>query len=205
MSQLTSKARTLGLCIPPAIYFIDTFFSIHRVQNDSMSPSLQKGDIVVIQKGDFFPYYKHNVDLTVDDLVNDTKDKITEQNNIQNIFKMEMATGRKPISNTTIYRRPPILLPGCIVAFHSPKEFGQVEISRVVGLGGQRVRPKSSLHKIEHVKPSQVYVETDHDGSGYDGCISKKLVLGNVVMKLWPPLSNSIEAKKPPLGRTWWP
>lgn len=61
---LTSTA--LGL---PIIYYIhERLYTIHNISNMSMEPSLQKGDVILIRKADFLPYYHDTPGLDVQHL-----------------------------------------------------------------------------------------------------------------------------------------
>jgi len=61
---LTSTA--LGL---PIIYYIhERIYTIHTISTTSMEPSLQKGDVILIRKVDFLPYYHDTPGLDVQHL-----------------------------------------------------------------------------------------------------------------------------------------
>jgi len=207
MSQASSKLLRMSsaLVIPPLIYFNDTFFSIQKVKNDDMVPDLKQGDLVLIQKGELLPAF-FQPKITVNDLVDDN-DRLEEDIDRRKSLRMDAAAGKAPIDNFTFWRSPPILMPGEVAVFINPQDMGSVEIKRVVGLGGQRMRPKASLHKIEHVDPYSLWLESDTNGnSGFNGSVSKKLLLGRAVRVMWPlERWKDITTKKPQIGRAWWP
>jgi signal peptidase I len=261
------------LSLPPMVYFIDTFFAVHKVQDNSdthatvtartnkdvgkctMDPVLQQGDIILIRKVDFLPHY-FKKKLTLDDLMepdnnqsihadenervaqssstNTNKNHNTHKKSLYNLeedidrrksLQMDATAGKSGIDGFTIWRSPPIFLPGDVVAFTNPHAMERVEVSRVIGIGGQRIRPRTSYHKIEYLGAYSLWVEGDcyhhHDGDGKgdidgdnetnrigysDGKVSKKLVHGIVDRVLWPPSRmGKVHRVRPPIGRMWWP
>lgn len=208
MSQIPKtlfRITSAALVVPPLIYFNDTFFSIQKVKNDSMNPDLKLGDIIIIQKGEFMPAF-FQPKITVHDLASDHDGRLEEDNDRRKSLRMDAAAGKAPIDNLTVWRSPPICMPGDVAVFVSPEDMGSIEMTRVVGLGGQRIRPKTSLHKIEHVDPYSLWVESNNNNAGYNGPVSKKLLLGKAVKVIWPlGRWDSVSRKKPPIGRAWWP
>ena len=209
MSQASSKLLRISsaLVIPPLIYFNDTFFSIQKVKNDHMVPDLKQGDLVLVQKGELLPAF-FNSKITANDLVDDN-DRLGEDIDRRKSLRMDAAAGKAPIDNFTFWRSPPILMPGEVAVFTNPQDMGSIEMKRVVGLGGQRMRPKASLHKIEYVDPYSLWLESDNQdngNSGFNGSVSKKLLRGRAVRVIWPlDRWKDITTKKPQIGRAWWP
>jgi signal peptidase I len=208
MSQSSSKLLRISsaaLVIPPLIYFNDTFFSIQKVKNDHMVPDLKQGDLVLVQKGELLPAFFHSK-ITANDLVDDN-DRLGEDIDRRKSLRMDAAAGKAPTDNFTFWRSPPILMPGEVAVFTNPQDMGSVEIKRVVGLGGQRMRPKASLHKIEYVDPYSLWLESDNQDNGnYNGSVSKKLLRGRAVRVIWPlDRWKDVTTRKPQIGRAWWP
>lgn len=187
------------------MYFNDTFLTIRKIHDDALSPILKKGDIVLIQRAELLPAYFREK-LTVNDLNDDKTIEIDAQHDREKSMRIDELAGKAPIDSLTLWRTPPLGMPGDIVAFRSPKDSNIVAFSRIIGLGNQRIRPKSSLHKIERVNQYSVWVESDSDNEGFNGPISKKLLLGKVVKIVWPlSRRGDVPNSRPPLGRAWWP
>ena len=204
-SQAARKLLSASLLVPPSIYFNDTFYMAYRVRGDSMEPALCDGDVVLIRKVDFLPRYFRNK-FTVDDLLDDESDKLEEENDIQKALRMDASVGKSPGDNLTLWRSPPNVMPGDIIAFTNPEAQENTEIKRLIGIGGQRIRPKAAYHSIEYLGPFSVWVESDKGADGYSGTVSKKLLHGKVDCILWPPsrVGNTVERRRS-VGRAWWP
>lgn len=101
-------------------------------------------------------------------------------------------------------------LPGTVVIFHSPIEFPNFyHVKRVIGLGGQRVRPSQKPRQIQVIPSYSLWVEGDNKEKSQDsrtyGAISKKHILGQAERLIWPPSRwGRIERIPPPMGRAWW-
>mmetsp|Transcript_27269 Transcript_27269/g.31168 ORF Transcript_27269/g.31168 Transcript_27269/m.31168 type:complete len:221 (+) Transcript_27269:287-949(+) len=202
---------------PPIILFKDSFYSIHTVQDDSMDPFLQRDDIVLIRKVDFLPHYrKHGMEIkdlqeTKED--HNTNTKIDEETDRIKSQRMDIiGAGKAPSDALTFWSGPPHFLPGDVVAFKCPQVSfpAKIQMKRLVGLGGQRIRPIHSYHKIENIPPYSLWVENDNLSNEEDsrkfGAISKKLTLGQVECIIWPSSRwNKIERIRPAVGRAWWP
>ena len=129
-----------AISIPPCVYFVDNVYSFNVVKDNSMAPPLQKGDVVMVRKCDFLPYYstieKYNgKDIDGTNGVRD-QDKLDQWRGM----KAEEKVGTHQVGLFTLRRSPPLCLPGDIVALLNP-EHGKwtVKIARLVGMGGQRV------------------------------------------------------------------
>jgi signal peptidase I len=205
MPRTFFRITSAVLVVPPLIYFNDVFFSIQKVKNDSMDPDLKQGDIILVQKGEFLPAF-FQPKITVHDLASDNDSKLKEDNDRRKSLRMDDAAGKAPIDNLTVWRSPPIFMPGDVAVYDSPQDMGSIEMTRVVGLGGQRIRPKISLQKIERVDPYCLWVESNNIDAGFSGSVCKKLLLGKAVRVIWPlGRWEHVTTKKPPLGRAWWP
>ena len=133
---LTSAA----IFIPPSIYFLDNFYSIHVVKDNSMAPPLQKGDVVLVRKSDFLPYYFTPESYNVED-VDGTNGSLDEEKlDMWRGINLEEKVATHQVGLFTMRKSPPFCLPGDIVAFLSPENCKHtVETARLVGMGGQRV------------------------------------------------------------------
>lgn len=206
MSQSTIRNFLTPILFSPLlVYCNDTFITFRKIDDDSMAPTLRQGDIVLIQRAELFPAYFQEK-LTVNDLTDENSSKIDQQNDIQRTMRLDEISGKAPVDSLTIWRSPPLAMPGDVVAFRSPKRTDTTQFSRIVALGGQRVRPKSSLHKIERVSNYSVWVENNHETDGFNGPVSKKMLVGKVTKIVWP-MSRwaDVPQVRPPLGRAWWP
>ncbi len=144
MAAHTSKFIYGSLLSIPTIALInDKFYSAYTVKNDSMEPTLMRNDVVLIRKSDFFPYWFPSRGIGMEELeMNEGSPKIDEETDRIKSMKMDALVGRRPIDEYTIWSSPPTCVPGDVVAFKNPKTFSpvQIEMKRIVGLGGQRVR-----------------------------------------------------------------
>lgn len=177
-----------------------------------MEPGLKKDDVVLVRKVDFFPFYQKS-GLEIEDLedAESNSPKIDEETDRIKTLRMNRSVGRMPISQYTIWSSPPTSLPGDIVVFKNPQTFLplEVEMKRLIGLGGQRIRPKDSYSKITNIPPYSIWVENDTKLDPGDsrifGPVSKKLVLGQADYIIWPPSRwGKIDRKRPAVGRAWW-
>ena len=132
---------TVALSIPPLVLIQDCFFSIFVVKDDSMEPTLKQNDVVLVRKVDFFPYY-HNHGLEIQDLETEgNSQKIDEETDRAKNILMNIGAGKAPFNEYSTWTSPPLSLPGDIVAFKNPQTSSpvQIEMKRLIGLGGQRV------------------------------------------------------------------
>jgi len=170
-----------------------------------MDQTICDGDIVLIRKVDFLPHYFKNK-LTVRDLEDDENDNLEQDNDMRKSLRMDASVGKPAGDSLTLWRSPPMVLPGDVIAFTNPQAMESTEVKRAIGIGGQRIRPKYSYHKIEYLGAYNLWVESDNGIRGYNGSVSKKLMKGTVDRILWPPYRMiKVERVRPPLGRGWWP
>mmetsp|Transcript_6631 Transcript_6631/g.9508 ORF Transcript_6631/g.9508 Transcript_6631/m.9508 type:complete len:220 (+) Transcript_6631:82-741(+) len=206
-----------ALIVPPSICFWDNFYSTHRIKGKHMEPILQDGDIVLVKKGDFLPYYSSLDKVTLNDIKSlddepKTSTTLDQKTDRQHALRIDAIVGKEE-NKFALWRSPPALSTGDVIAFKSPIAFGKVDVKRVLGLNGQRVRPKDCYNRIEHIRPYSVWLEgdvershNDEDTLEYSGSVSKKLIIGKIELILWPPSRiRSIFAIRPPVGRAWWP
>lgn len=140
--QNASKILSVAaLSIPPLVLIRDCFFSIYVVKDDSMEPTLKCNDVVLVRKVDFFPYYhKHGLELKDLEMDSNSQRIDEETDRLKNV-RMNISAGQVPFNEFTTWTSPPISLPGDIVAFMNPQTSSpiQIEMKRLIGLGGQRV------------------------------------------------------------------
>ena len=133
---------TTILSVPPLILIRNKFLSTFTVKDDSMQPCLKEGDVVLVRKCDFFPYYqKHG--RGINDLhSNEDGPNLDEETDRDKLIQMNMLCGRSQPHQFNIWTSPPLSLPGDVVVFMIPQTFSPIELEmkRVIGLGGQRVR-----------------------------------------------------------------
>jgi signal peptidase I len=211
MSRQFSNTLSCFVLTACPLYFVkDTFFSIHRVRGNDMSPSICDGDIVLVKKADFLPGWTHEK-LSINDL-NEDSPKLDEVNDRHLTLRMDEISGIPRPSQMTLWRYPPVILSGDVVAIYNPTSFRQVKFRRVVALGGQRVRKRGSYHKIMNLRPYSFYAEKDRNESEIETDdirneeVTKKLLIGVAERIVWPPSRwGTIERRKPTVGRSWWP
>jgi len=244
MTSLSGKflSRALSataLSLPIITFFNYRFYSFHSIGDDLMKPSgnkqgLRQGDIVLVRLADVFPYYfsqakeKSNVELPM--IEGGEKSDMTEaldeienrENDRSRILRMDSMVGAYPGTAFTPWRSPPLCLPGDVVIFRHPQK-GGVSARRLVGTGGQMVRPKSLVRgkdgfcrdrQMKSISPYSVWVEGDIDYNSNDevaddsnnyGQVSKKLLVGRVERIIWPPSRwGIVERIRLPAERAWW-
>jgi signal peptidase I len=142
---------TGALSLPVVIYVNDCWFTLATVRGTSMEPTLQSGDVVLVRKADFFPFFSayRSSRIRVRDLTNEDEVKqnksvqmLQEVSDLQHSLQVERSLGKAPIHELTWKRSPPMVLPGDVVVYQNKHTFQplQMHIHRVVGVGGQQVR-----------------------------------------------------------------
>lgn len=209
-SKLNRALITVGTVSPIMFCFQDIFFSMHKVHGASMEPALQDGDVVLVRKADFFTWRMISDEpLTFSELVEKSDvDKLDEQNDRRNLARINAMLGSR---RGILWTRPCQPMKGDVILYKSPNHFhhSQLQMKRVIGLGGQRVRPADSFQKVETIPPSCVWIEGDNITDSIDsrsiGPISKKLIIGTVEYVIWPPSRwGAVKRERPPVGRAWW-
>jgi len=142
----------MTLSFPIALYANNKFYCIHTITTSSMEPSLQKGDVILIRKVDFLPYYqssgldmKHLENLQHTESNTDKSDRLDslldQETDRLKALKVDASVGRLPGNEWTLWREPPNSARGDVVAVQCPESLfpGRLNIARLVGLGSQRV------------------------------------------------------------------
>jgi signal peptidase I len=138
------------LSLPIVIYINDCWFSIARVEGISMNPSLCDGDIVLVRKADFFPFFStyRSSRIRVRDLTHEDELKqnqsiqvLQEVSDLQHALQVDKSIGKLPIHEMTWRKSPPMILPGDVVVFQNKYTFRppELQIKRIIGIGGQNV------------------------------------------------------------------
>jgi hypothetical protein len=106
-----------------------------------MEPALKDGDVVLVRKADRFADsfdHDNNIDIMMGSESADSRE-------LERIVKRIRDGSSYTEDCLSVIRRPPLVLPGHVVVFASPKAAFPSEhhLKRVVGVGGQKVRPES--------------------------------------------------------------
>ncbi|KAL3805581.1 hypothetical protein HJC23_005825 [Cyclotella cryptica] len=220
-SRLLQTLTTLTVTLPPLIYVRDNFYSLFLVQGSSMEPALYRGDVLLVRKADILPYrqWEHWTSAVP-----------TSEEDGQNALKVIAldADSERPIGDTFTgysYLCPPTIHKlGSVVVFRAPDAekypSGEYRVKRVVGLGGQTIRPAGNASGLKEVPVFGLWVEGDNQdetvatiGDDHDrsvdsrtyGPISKNLVIGVAERVVWPPSRwGLIPCITPPVPRAWW-
>lgn len=228
---LTSTALTL----PIGYYANEKLYTFHRVSpttptpSSSLEPILCEGDVLLIRRVDFLPHYITTPGLDASHLAEDNTSKESDKNfdsllddetDRLKALKLDAGVGRPAGNPFTLWRSPPNVMPGDLVVVRCPETFTKKrwDVGRLIGLGGQRVRPLDSHHQIESIPPYRIWIESPSPYpnptssaaastlSGKYGPVSKKLLVGRVQRIVWPPKRwGVVERIRPPKGRAWWP
>lgn len=169
-------------------------FGFARVNGSSMEPTLKDGDLLLVRKSDRGVVVESAVNLLTGDN-NGPSDKERAQ-----LLRSEVNRGLlryTPVAK--FYERPPAALSGHVVVYKSTLAAFPMELNvkRVVGLGGQYVRQlshgSSSRRRIVSVPDYSLFVQGDNKQNSIDsrdrdhGCVSKNLLVGIAEAVLWPP------------------
>eukprot|EP00574_Skeletonema_japonicum_P011779 CAMPEP_0201728768 /NCGR_PEP_ID=MMETSP0593-20130828/17093_1 /ASSEMBLY_ACC=CAM_ASM_000672 /TAXON_ID=267983 /ORGANISM="Skeletonema japonicum, Strain CCMP2506" /LENGTH=226 /DNA_ID=CAMNT_0048220985 /DNA_START=195 /DNA_END=871 /DNA_ORIENTATION=+ len=160
----------MALILPPAKFISDTFYSLYRVQGSSMEPALQDGDILLVRKSDLLPHLDWK--RWTSSSASSYEEEEAHQTAIR-VIAHDAQSGR-PIGENNVgytYLHPPTIHQlGAVVVFRAPDAekypSSEYRVKRVVGLGGQIVRPKENWHRIERVPSYALWVEGDNNGEG---------------------------------------
>lgn len=134
-----------------------------------MEPALQDGDILLVRKADLFPHldWKRWTSSSTS-----YEEEEAHQTAIR-VIAHDAQSGR-PIGENNVgytYLHPPTIHQlGSVVVFRAPDAdkypSSEYRVKRVVGLGGQIVRPRENWHRIERVPSYALWVEGDNNGEG---------------------------------------
>ncbi|EGW32104.1 uncharacterized protein SPAPADRAFT_139200 [Spathaspora passalidarum NRRL Y-27907] len=88
-------------------------------------------------------------------------------------------------------RKPTSVDRGDIIMFRSPEDPEKLLTKRIVGMQGDTIKPRDTYPKREVIVPrSHLWVEGDNLAHSVDsnkfGCISQGLLVGKVIMVVWP-------------------
>lgn len=177
MSRSNSSHRWLGsfvstivTTVPLAIAIRDTTVSLATVRENSMSPTLTDGDVILVRRRNF--WFHHNP----------IHDRVERNDWMQGIMapRLTVAPGevvvvRNPLSLDTLHGT------------------GRLYVKRIVGVGGQwLVHPGvSQSFRLEELPTFSVFVEGDNLDDSIDsrllGPLSRNLVVGVAEYVVWPP------------------
>jgi signal peptidase I len=156
-----------------------------------MEPTLQSGDILLVRKADlgFIPETIWNI-ITGGggSAINGIE---TDQ---ARLLRNEARLGlNEQVPLSRVYDCPPMALNGHIVVYKDPEKGipNELCVKRVIGVGGQLVRPRVSPGKMQQLPLYSLHVEGDNYSKSRDsrqvGPISKGLLVGIAEYVLWPP------------------
>ncbi len=135
-----------------------------------MEPALQDGDILLVRKSDLLPH------LDWKRWTSSSASSYEEEESHQTAIRViaHDAQSGRPIGENNVgytYLHPPTMHQlGAVVVFRAPDAekypSSEYRVKRVVGLGGQIVRPRENWHRIERVPSYALWVEGDNNGEG---------------------------------------
>lgn len=135
-----------------------------------MEPALHDGDILLVRKADFFPHLDWK--RWTSSSYSSYEEEEAHQTAIR-VIAHDAQSGR-PIGENNVgytYLHPPTIHQlGAVVVFRAPDAdkypASEYRVKRVVGLGGQIVRPRENWHRVERVPSYALWVEGDNNGEG---------------------------------------
>mmetsp|Transcript_3540 Transcript_3540/g.5341 ORF Transcript_3540/g.5341 Transcript_3540/m.5341 type:complete len:229 (+) Transcript_3540:84-770(+) len=217
---LKKSAISLGLSLPVVIWINDKIYTTCKVVGTSMEPALYDGDVLLLRKSDLGlgiqsrlgHYLRKKDDQDKEEQEEEEEEK--EEWDKQQILKIDASVGKIPSGWVS---SPPLVLRGDVVVYACPHSFPvQWNVKRVIGLGGQRVRPSKEWQRFLSIPSYSIWVEGDNTSSSDDsnktGPISKKSIVGVAEAIIWPPsrwswgnnMSGGVERIRPLPGRSWW-
>jgi signal peptidase I len=200
-----------------------------------MEPALQDGDVLLVRKADVLPHLDWKRWTSSSSSASSYEEEEKNQTALR-VIAQDAQSGR-PIGENNVgytYLHPPTIHQlGAVVVYRAPDAekypSSEFRVKRVVGLGGQIVRPRENWHRIERVPPFALWVEGDnngdikndenekeafakrnnHYGKSIDsrtyGPICKNLVEGVAERIIWPPSRWSVVSNvTPSVPRSWW-
>ena len=163
---------TISLSFPIALWFSTFIYSTYKVRGDSMLPTLQDGDIILVRKSEcaliqsIYAYIEYLLpssttsrgeaqtlgdhsndffDSTLDETINTNQDDV-DKSQRQIIQQIDASVGKYP----SFFLDNINPLQGSIVVFQNPNDFPKsYHVKRVIGLGGQNVSSFIFSSKIE--------------------------------------------------------
>jgi signal peptidase I len=120
------------MSLPFAVWTVDSVCSLYTVRGTSMEPSFRDGDVLVVRKVDILPMVPIG----------------SSEEDVASRARILRAEGHQ---HSILFARPPMVLPGQVIVFCSPKTAfpNEYHIKRVIGVGGQMVRGmKRSLRLV---------------------------------------------------------
>ncbi len=203
-----------------------------------MEPALQDGDILLVRKSDLLPHLDWK--RWTSSSASSYEEEEAHQTAIR-VIAHDAQSGR-PIGENNVgytYLHPPTMHQlGAVVVFRAPDAekypSSEYRVKRVVGLGGQIVRPRENWHRIERVPSYALWVEGDNNGEGNRddgneqdtpsarsttinnthcksidsrtyGPVCKNLVEGIAERIVWPPSRwGVVSSITPSVPRSWW-
>jgi len=169
-----------------------------------MSPTLQDGDVVLVRKSDtsLFQFFRKRN--------NDTRDNPDDDDDDTERIHRQLDSLKAQRRPFWYHSRPPDSSLGDVVVFASPMIFPiELQVKRVVALGGQRVRPANKKRSVRSIPHYGLWMEGDNDKNSQDSCyygpVNKKLLVGQAEMIVWPPTRIGLVRRlKPHMGKAWW-
>lgn len=153
--------------LPLTVWVRDSLVDVCRVQGTSMEPVLRDGDILLVRKCDPGALVEGLVDLAaslrsrivsgVDNNNNNHNDDSARQFRSSSIerarlLRHEQSLGvgmHAPVAR--LYDSPPLALPGHVAIYQDPTSYPiQLNVKRVIGVGGQCVRPRTSFSDTKY-------------------------------------------------------
>jgi signal peptidase I len=113
----------MAMSVPFAVWTVDCVFSFYTVRGSSMEPSLHDGDVLLVRKADILPLVTRN--SSEEDMA----------------MRARILRDEGHYHHSILLARPPMVLPGDVIVFCSPKTAfpNEYHIKRVMGVGGQMV------------------------------------------------------------------
>ncbi len=136
-----ASCGTLVAVAPLIVWAHDSLFSLCRVRDSSMEPTLFSGDILVVRKADgFWQRWTMREEEKAVDKASLERERILA-------YERDHCNSNGAIG---LLRKPPIPISGNIVVFKNPEKYpDQWNIERVLATGGETV----SFHNMERWLP----------------------------------------------------
>jgi signal peptidase I len=188
--NMTTQARrwlvgpslaTAVASIPFLVALRDTTLSFATVSGDSMTPTLQPGDVVLVRRRDL-PWW---LGLIMGQAKDEEQKRVDRHDWMQGIMTAHRLT---TVPGEIVVVRNPLLLNNSTKSNND-----RLYIKRVIGVGGQWLVHShvNQAFRLEELPSYTVFVQGDNVDDSIDsrllGPISRHLVVGQAEWIVWPP------------------
>ncbi len=151
-TTLRKYGSNLALLLPPILSFESNFYSVYRVEDQSMEPSLRQGDVILVRKSDVYPQsmWRRWTSSSSTSSSSSSSSQSHEKDALR-VLAYDTTSGRPigdPWTSRTYLKPPTIHESGCVIIHRAVDAqkypMREYRVRRVIGLGGQICRVSST-------------------------------------------------------------